>query len=60
MPNKEFIAARVLNWSLSDQATRVVILVGVAYEVDFEKSHEIPLIASRQLEVKSCRMIACC
>jgi potassium efflux system protein len=29
VPNKEFITGRLLNWSLSDQMTRVVIIVGV-------------------------------
>jgi potassium efflux system protein len=31
VPNKEFITGRLLNWSLSDQSTRIIISVGVAY-----------------------------
>jgi potassium efflux system protein len=31
VPNKEFITGRLLNWSLSDQTTRVLIYVGIAY-----------------------------
>ena len=31
VPNKEFITGRLLNWSLSDQATRIIISVGIAY-----------------------------
>jgi potassium efflux system protein len=31
VPNKELISGRVLNWSLSDEITRLVIPVGVAY-----------------------------
>ncbi|MEA3278452.1 MAG: mechanosensitive ion channel [Pseudomonadota bacterium] len=31
VPNKEFITGRLLNWTLSDQATRIVLSVGVAY-----------------------------
>ena len=31
VPNKEFIAARLLNWSWSDQTTRLLISVGIAY-----------------------------
>jgi potassium efflux system protein len=31
VPNKEFITGRLLNWSLSDQATRVMLSVGIAY-----------------------------
>jgi potassium efflux system protein len=34
VPNKEFITGRLLNWSLSDQITRLVIPVGVAYGSD--------------------------
>ncbi len=31
VPNKEFITGRLLNWSLSDQTTRLLITVGIAY-----------------------------
>ncbi len=31
VPNKEFISGRLLNWTLSDNVTRVLIHVGVAY-----------------------------
>ena len=31
VPNKEFITGRLLNWSLSDQTTRILISVGIAY-----------------------------
>jgi potassium efflux system protein len=31
VPNKEFITGRLLNWSLSDQTTRVVLAIGIAY-----------------------------
>jgi len=31
VPNKEFITGRLLNWSLSDQVTRVMLSVGIAY-----------------------------
>ena len=31
VPNKEFITGQLINWSLSDTITRVVIPVGVAY-----------------------------
>lgn len=31
VPNKEFITDRLLNWSLSDQTTRILISVGIAY-----------------------------
>ncbi len=31
VPNKEFITGRLLNWSLTDQTTRLVLSVGIAY-----------------------------
>ncbi len=34
VPNKEFITGSVVNWTLSDPVTRVVIPVGVAYGSD--------------------------
>ncbi len=36
VPNKDLIAGRVLNWTLSDQVNRVEIKVGVAYGSDTE------------------------
>jgi potassium efflux system protein len=36
VPNKEFITGRLLNWSLSDQITRIRIPVGVAYGSDVQ------------------------
>jgi potassium efflux system protein len=38
VPNKEFITSRLLNWSLSDQTTRLRIPVGVAYGSDVQKA----------------------
>ncbi len=38
VPNKEFITGRLLNWSLSDPVTRVVIVVGVAYGSDVDQA----------------------
>ena len=34
VPNKEFITGKLLNWTLSDAITRVVIQVGVSYSAD--------------------------
>ena len=34
VPNKEFVTGRMLNWTLSDEITRLVINVGVAYGTD--------------------------
>jgi len=38
VPNKEFVTGRLLNWSLSDQMTRVAIVAGVAYGSDVDKA----------------------
>ena len=34
VPNKEFITSRLLNWTLSDHTTRLLIPVGIAYGSD--------------------------
>jgi len=34
VPNKEFITGRLLNWTLTDPVTRIVIPVGIAYGSD--------------------------
>lgn len=41
VPNKEFVTGRLLNWSLSDPVTRIVIEVGVAYGTDMDRALEI-------------------
>lgn len=38
VPNKEFITARVLNWSLTDDVIRLVLIVGVAYGTDMKQA----------------------
>jgi potassium efflux system protein len=38
VPNKEFITGRLLNWSLSDSNTRIVLNVGIAYGSDVERA----------------------
>lgn len=37
VPNKTFITERLINWTLSDNITRIVIPVGVSYESDPEQ-----------------------
>lgn len=41
VPNKELITGRLLNWSLSDSVTRIMIVVGVAYDTDVDKAHAL-------------------
>lgn len=38
VPNKEFITTRVINWSLSDEVSRIFFQVGVAYGSDVERA----------------------
>lgn len=38
VPNKEFITGRVLNWTHSDEVTRVVLPIGIAYGSDVEQA----------------------
>ncbi|HNR29636.1 MAG TPA: mechanosensitive ion channel [Candidatus Hydrogenedentes bacterium] len=47
VPNKEFITGQLINWSLSDTVTRVVIPVGVAYGSDTRKVIETLLRVAR-------------
>lgn len=41
VPNKEFITGRLLNWTLSDPITRIVIPVGIAYGSDVALALEL-------------------
>ncbi len=41
VPNKEFITGRLLNWTLTDQQTRISIPVGVEYGSDTRKALRI-------------------
>ncbi len=48
VPNKEFITGRLLNWTLSDPITRIVIPVGIAYGSDV--THAIKLVQEAATE----------
>ena len=41
VPNKNFITQEVTNWSLSDQTTRILIHLGVAYGSDADQAMQI-------------------
>jgi len=43
VPNKTFITNQLVNWTLSDPVTRVVIPVGIAYGSDVELAHRLCL-----------------
>jgi potassium-dependent mechanosensitive channel len=38
VPNKMFITDKVINWTLTDSVTRVVIPIGIAYDADEERA----------------------
>jgi len=48
IPNKAFVTERLINWSLTDTVTRVLINVGVAYGSDLEKVKSILLQAAHE------------
>ena len=48
VPNKEFITGRLLNWSLSDQTTRIILPVGVAYGSDVRKAMGLMVEAAEE------------
>jgi potassium efflux system protein len=48
VPNKEFITQQLLNWSLSDQVTRLTVEVGVAYGTDLDQVIAIAREAAHQ------------
>ena len=41
VPNKSFITEQVINWTLSDPITRIVIQVGVSYGSDVQLAHRV-------------------
>ena len=41
IPNKTFITSQLVNWTLSDATTRLVIPVGIAYGSDVELAHKV-------------------
>jgi potassium efflux system protein len=50
IPNKEMITGRLLNWSLSDEMTRITIKVGIAYGSDVDRAMELLLELAREDE----------
>ena len=50
VPNKELITGRLLNWTLSDEVTRLFISVGVAYGSDVDRAMALIMEAAEQNE----------
>jgi potassium efflux system protein len=48
VPNKEFITGQLLNWSLSDETTRIKIPVGLAYGGDVQRAMALMDEAARE------------
>ncbi len=48
VPNKKFITEDVINWTLSDRSTRVIIQVGIAYGSDTKKAQKVLLDVARR------------
>ncbi len=48
VPNKEFITGRLLNWSLSDQTTRLVLSIGIAYGSPVRQAMDLLEEAARE------------
>lgn len=48
VPNKIFITQQLTNWSLSDQITRIVLPVGIAYGSDCETARRLLLEIASQ------------
>ncbi len=41
IPNQTLVVEPLVNWTLSDQITRIIFMVGIAYGSDTEKAHRI-------------------
>jgi potassium efflux system protein len=43
VPNKTFITSQLVNWTLTDPTTRIVIPIGIAFGSDVAFAHELML-----------------
>ncbi|MEK1907070.1 MAG: mechanosensitive channel MscK, partial [Pseudomonas sp.] len=48
VPNKTFVTDQLINWSLNDTVTRVIIKIGVAYETDLALARKLMLQAANE------------
>ena len=48
VPNKEFITGRLLNWSLSDQTTRLKLVVGIPYGANVKQAETLMMQAAEE------------
>lgn len=48
VPNKTFITSQLVNWTLTDATTRVVIPISIAYGSDVELAHQVLLKTTQE------------
>ena len=48
VPNKRFITEDVMNWTLNDRLSRLVLPIGIAYGSDTDKTQKVLLEVARQ------------
>ncbi len=48
VPNKTFVTDQLINWSLTDTVTRVIIKIGVAYETDLALARKLMMQATME------------
>ncbi|MDZ4782495.1 MAG: mechanosensitive ion channel [Planctomycetia bacterium] len=48
VPNKDFITGQIVNWTLTDPITRVVLPVNIAYNADMDLAHRLLMQAARE------------
>ncbi|MDX1299530.1 MAG: mechanosensitive channel MscK, partial [Pseudomonas sp.] len=48
VPNKTFVTDQLINWSLNDTITRVIIKIGVAYETDLPLARSLMMQAAEE------------
>jgi len=49
VPNKTFITSQLVNWTLTDSITRLIIPIGIAYHSDVELAHQVMVDAVHSL-----------
>ena len=49
VPNKTFITSQLVNWTLSDATTRIVIPIGIAFGSNVEFAHDLMLQTLREM-----------
>ena len=48
VPNKTFVTDQLINWSLNDTVTRVIVKIGVAYETDLPLARKLMMQAAEE------------